>query len=83
VNHASDPRPFITFSCFGVESCEIYVEPWGTKYQLSGDDVIYIHSEAFAEGGVELTYFVGGVSVGLNTEAEPTVFDKSGETLPL
>ena len=76
-------RPSIRLSCLDDEKCSIFFEPWGTEHVLLKGDFIFVKSEAFSTGDVEVSYVNGGVALTFTADDDIEILHSSGARLSI
>ena len=73
----------LMITCVGQEQCVVHFEPWGTEHLLRSDDWFKLTTNALASGHVEVSVTPDGLIVGIATDDEVQIINKSGSALDL
>lgn len=73
---ATSPR--IKVTCLDGEQCSLYIEPWGSEFTLVRGDVLFVESEAFLTGDVEVSYVAGGIAIAFAADVPIVITDLDG-----
>jgi hypothetical protein len=82
-NRPLGPVPTLTLTCLEADECTVYFEPWGTEHLLERDNSFTIATWALASGHIEVSFVPNGIIVGITSNDEINVHDKTGIELAI
>lgn len=78
--HSSN-TPRLKTTCIDGERCTLYIEPWGTEFDIQRGDALFVESEAFVTGDVEVSAVPGGISIAFTADVPILITTLDGRTL--
>ena len=71
----------LTLTCVGLESCALFLEPWGTEYRLKSGEPMRLRTSSLETGDVEVSFTANGLVVGITSDAAVVMLDHAGNQL--